>query len=54
MRIVAQHILDKIRAHSCHWSLLPLTSVPSAAVSDADTAEWSKAMYARDLDSDQK
>lgn len=46
--------LDRIRAHACRWAMLPLTSVPSAAVSDDDTAEWSQAMYARDLDSDQK
>lgn len=49
MRIVAAHILDKIRSHSCHWSWLPLTSVPSAAVSDADTSEWSAESYELDL-----
>jgi hypothetical protein len=54
MRLIAQHILDKIRAHSCHWASLPLTSVPSAAVTDEQTEAWSSEAYERDLDEDRK
>lgn len=41
--------IDRIRAHACRWAMLPLTSVPSAVVSDDDTRQWSADMYDRDL-----
>jgi hypothetical protein len=44
--------LDKIRAHACRWAMLPLTSVPSAAIDDEQIALWSSEMYERDLDAD--
>lgn len=46
--------IDRIRAHACRWAMLPLTSVPSAEVTDEDTAAWSRESYDRDLDEDRK
>jgi hypothetical protein len=46
--------LDRLRAHACRWSSLPLTSVPSATVDDEQTSEWSAESYERDLDEDRK
>lgn len=54
MRIISEALAHKLRAHSCHWSWLPLTSVPSAAVDDQQTQAWSKESYDRDLDEDRK
>jgi hypothetical protein len=44
--------IDRIRAHSCRYSMLPEVTVPSAAVTDADTAAWSRESYARDMEGD--
>lgn len=44
--------LDRIRAHACWFAWLPLVSVPSAAVSDQDCAEWSAESYQHDLDAE--
>lgn len=44
--------VDRIRAHARRWSALPLVTVPSAAVSDADCAAWSAEALARDLEAD--
>jgi len=44
--------IDRIRAHACRYSMLREVTVPSAAVSDQDTTEWSEAAYQRDLDAE--
>jgi hypothetical protein len=44
--------IDRIRAHSCRYAMLREVTVPSAAVSDQDTAQWSAESYARDLEGD--
>jgi hypothetical protein len=50
MAHLVEHALRALRAHACRWASLPLTSVPSAAVSDEDTAQWSRESYDRDLE----
>jgi hypothetical protein len=52
MKIISAHIAHKLRAHTCRWQGLPEVTVPSAVVSDEQTAEWSDEMYARDLDTE--
>lgn len=52
MRIVSERIAHKLRAHTCRWQGLPEVTVPSAAVSDEDTAQWSAESLARDLDAE--
>lgn len=48
---LVEHVLRAARlaAHACHWESLPLTEVPSAAVSDSDTEYWSDEMYINGL-----
>jgi hypothetical protein len=43
-------LIEHLIRHARRWADLPLTSVPSAAVTDDDTAEWSRDSYSRDLD----
>jgi hypothetical protein len=52
MKIISERIAHKLRAHTCRWQGLPEVIVPSAAVSDEDTAKWSAESLARDLDAD--
>lgn len=49
MAHLVEHALRALRAHACRWESLPEVTVPSAAVSDDDTRQWSDDMYARDL-----
>jgi len=55
---LVEHILraadTKFRAHACRWVGLPEVTVPSAAVTDEDTARWSEERYARDLEQEPK
>lgn len=52
MRIIGERIAHKLRAHACWFAALPEVSVPSAQVSDEQTAAWSEELYARDLDAE--
>jgi hypothetical protein len=44
--------VDRISAHGCRFQMLAEVTVPSAAVSDQDCAQWSADSYARDLEAD--
>jgi len=44
--------IDRIRAHACRFAALPEVTVPSAAVTDADTSAWSDEAYQRALDAE--
>jgi hypothetical protein len=50
MAHLVEHALRALRAHACRWAGLPEVTVPSAAVSDDDTAQWSLESYARDME----
>jgi hypothetical protein len=54
MHIIPEAILHKLRAHACRFAGLPEVTVPSAAIDDEQTAQWSTEMYARDLDVDKQ
>jgi hypothetical protein len=42
-------LVEHLLRHARRFADLPLTSVPSAAVTDQDTSQWSKDLYDRDL-----
>lgn len=52
MAHLVEHVLRKLRAHACYWEGLPEVTVPSAAVTDADTQAWSDEAYARGIQAD--
>jgi len=54
MRIIGADLARKLRSHACRWAGLPEVTVPSAAVSDDDTRQWSADMYGRDLATEPK
>jgi len=54
MRIIGADLARKLRSHACRWAGLPEVTVPSAAVSDDDTRQWSADMYDRDLQTEPK
>lgn len=51
MHLIA-HILRTLVPHAERFADLPLKTVPSAAVSDKDTAQWSLESYTRDIEAD--
>lgn len=54
MSSLVEHLIRKLQSHSERFSDLPLVVVPSAAVSDQDTAAWSRESYERDVHEDRK
>jgi len=54
MRIISERLAHKLRSHACRWAGLPEVTVPSAAVDDEQTAQWSADMYDRDLATEPK
>ena len=49
MARLLDHIWRKLKAHVDEWADLPTVTIPSAAITDQQTAQWSHEMYARDL-----
>ena len=39
----------RLAAHRARWAVLPLVTVPSAAITDAQIEQWSREEYAHDL-----
>ena len=54
MTSLIPHIIRKLNERADRFSDLPEVTVPSAAVTDAETAAWSDESYARDLHEDRK